>query len=111
MRYYEENLNKIKKSASVKIDNNDLVLEMIEKPSNPDSNWCVPPFYIYTKNDLRKIDDALSNNCPKDSPGSYIAYLYKISKIYAMEMPGNRYDIGTLEGYETIKKNYNGINN
>ena len=109
MRYYEEDINKIKKSASVKIDNNDLVLEMVEKPTNPDSNWCCPAFYIYTKDDIRKIDEALKDGCPKDSPGSYIAYLYQKSNIYAMKMNGSRYDIGTIEGYEKIKKIYNGI--
>ena len=39
MRYYEENKNKIKKSAAVSFDNNDLVLKMIEKPENPESNY------------------------------------------------------------------------
>lgn len=109
MRYFELDKKRISKSASVKIDENDLVLEMIEKPDCPNSNWCVPPFYIYTKDDIKQIDAALKNNCIKDSPGSFVSYLYKYSKMYAMEMPGKRYDIGTIENYETIKNNYKGI--
>ena len=108
MRYYEENKERIKKSACVRIDENDLVLEMHEKPSEPNSNWCCPAFYIYSKDDTKKVHAALENGCAKDAPGSYIAYLYDKSKVYAMEMPGHRYDIGTLENYKHICEIYQG---
>ena len=39
MRYYEEDLNKVKKSASLVVDKNDKVLEMLEKPENPTSHY------------------------------------------------------------------------
>lgn len=110
MRYYEENVEKIKKSASVKFDLTDLVSEMIEKPINPSSNWCVPPFYIYSKEDVKKVKIALENGCNKDAPGSFINWLYNKSKVYSMKMPGKRYDIGNLESYEIVNKEYNGIN-
>ena len=29
--------------------------------------------------------------------------------VYAMEMPGKRYDIGNLESYEKVKAEYQGI--
>lgn len=111
MRYYEENIEKIKKSASVKFDSDDLVNEMIEKPENPSSNWCVPPFYIYSKQDAKKVKIALESGCNKDAPGSFINWLYDKSNVYSMEMPGKRYDIGNLESYDTVNKVYNGINN
>ena len=109
MRYFEKDKEKIKKSASCTFDQNDQITEMLEKPSIPNSNWCVPPFYIYEKNDVKKVEEALDNGCKKDSPGSFIAYLYKVSPVYAMEMLGKRYDIGTLENYEEVKKNFKGI--
>ena len=40
---------------------------------------------------------------------SYIAWLCKQTAVYAMEMPGSRYDIGNLESYETVQKTYTGI--
>ncbi len=109
MRYYEENREKIKKSACVLISDNDHVLEMHEKPNEPNSNWCVPPFYIYNKDTLKMVDKALKDGCNYDSPGSLIAYLYDKVDIYAMEMPGKRYDIGTLENYQEMCKNYDKI--
>lgn len=102
MRYYENNLERVKKSAEVQIDNNDLVLSMKEKPINPISHYCVPPFYIYNKNDVKMVSIALEEGCKYDAPGSFIEYLSSKSKIHAMEMPGNRYDIGTLDNYYEV---------
>ena len=109
MRYYEENKEKIKKSASVLVDSDDLVLEMVEKPQEPNSNWCTPAFYIYSKEACMMVSDALENGCPSDAPGSYIAYLHKIRKVYAMEMPGHRFDIGNIESLNAARDNYKGI--
>lgn len=109
MRYYEPNKEKIKKSASVTIKADDLVVKMIEKPENPDSNWCAPAFYIYTKEDTKKVKTALEDGCNKDAPGSFINWLYDKSKVYAMEMPGKRYDIGNMESYNKVNQEYNGI--
>ena len=109
MRYYEPNLEKIKKSAAVCFDENDLVSSMIEKPAEPNSNWCVPPFYIYSKDDVKRVREALDNGCNKDAPGSFISWLYDKSPVYAMKMPGKRYDIGNLESYKSVCENYNGI--
>lgn len=109
MRYYESNADKLKKCGVVTIDENDLVLNMVEKPSAPASNWCCPPFYYYTKEDSRRIADGITAGCGVDAPGSYIAWLCGISKVHAMEMPGKRYDIGNLASYEQVKKDYKGI--
>ena len=109
MRYYEENLEKIKKSACVSFDSNEKVLEMVEKPTNPNSHWCVPPFYIYKKDDIDFIKDAIKSGCNKDTPGSLVSWLCQKSIFYTMEMPGKRYDIGTVESYNKVNKIYKGI--
>jgi len=107
--YYEEDLNKIKKCASIKIDNNNRVLEMIEKPANPTSHLCCPAFYIYAKEDVKMVKKAIEEGCNIDVPGSFINYLYTRSEIYDYQMPGRRYDIGNLESYEFVNQNYKGI--
>ena len=109
MRYFEPEREKIKKSAAVSFNADDLVEKMVEKPAMPESNWCVPPFYIYSKEDTKKVKVALENGCHKDAPGSFINWLYDKAKVYAMEMPGKRYDIGNLESYQNVCENYQGI--
>lgn len=110
MRYYEQNDEKLKKCGVVTIDENDLILNMTEKSPNPATHWCTPPFYYYTKKDATLIQKGIDSGCGTDAPGSYIAWLCKQTKVFAMEMPGSRYDIGNLESYEQVKKEYKGIN-
>ena len=109
MRYFEAVEKKLTKCGVVEIDENDKILSMEEKPEKPKSNWCCPPFYYYTKEDSNLIEKGIASGCGTDAPGSYIAWLCTQTPVHAMEMPGSRYDIGNLESYEEVKKNYHGI--
>ena len=106
MRYYEADTKRLSKSGVVTIDADDKVLKMAEKPEHPESNWCAPPFYFYTKEDVKRVQEGILAGCGTDAPGSYMSWLCAQSDVYAMEMPGKRYDIGNLESYETVKKEY-----
>lgn len=109
MRYYEPSGKKLMKCGVLTVDENDLILDMTEKSPNPATHWVCPPFYYYTKSDAVRISDGIAAGCGTDAPGSFIAWLCKQTKVHAMEMPGSRYDIGNLESYETVKKEYRGI--
>ncbi len=109
MRYFEADRARLCKSGIVEIDDSDLILGMEEKPKEPKSNWCCPPFYFYTKNDARLVQKGIDAGCGTDAPGSYIAWLSTQTPVHAMEMPGSRYDIGNLESYEKVQKTYRGI--
>lgn len=109
MRYYEEEKAKLMKAGVLTIDENDLILEMEEKPKEPKSNWCCPPFYYYAKEDVKRVKGGIESGCGTDAPGSYIAWLCKQSKVYAFEMPGSRYDIGDVKSYTEVQNTYKGI--
>ncbi len=109
MRYFEPSREKLKKCGVVEIDKNDLITDMSEKPSEPKSNWCCPPFYYYKRMDARLVQKGIESGCGVDAPGSFIAWLCKQTVVHAMEMPGKRYDIGNLESYEAVKRDYKGI--
>ena len=49
MRYYEPDKKRLLKSGVVTVDENDLVINMTEKSPTPETHWCCPPFYFYTK--------------------------------------------------------------
>lgn len=108
MRYFEPKIETLSKRGVLEIDG-DRVIGMEEKPRNPKTQWCCPPFYYYTREDSHKIGEAIADGCGVDAPGSFIAWLCQKSDVYAMEMPGKRYDIGTLESYEYVKKIYKGF--
>jgi len=109
MRYYEESEAKLHKCGVVTIDAEDKITGMEEKPAEPKSHWCCPPFYFYTREDAARVKDAISGGCGTDAPGSFIAWLAAQTAVHAMEMPGSRYDIGNLASYEQVQKDYKGI--
>ena len=109
MRYYEPDDKKLHKCGVSEVDGQDLLLSFEEKPAEPKSNWCTPPFYFYKKNDARRIKDAIADGCGTDAPGSLVSWMCAHSTVHSMEMPGNRYDIGNLESYENVQKTYKGI--
>lgn len=109
MRYYEANEQKLLKCGVVTIDENDRILRMTEKSPTPETHWCCPPFYYYTRQDARLVQKGIDSGCGTDAPGSYIAWLCTQTPVHAMEMPGSRYDIGNLQSYEQVQKDYKGI--
>ena len=109
LRYYEPDTKRLLKSGVVTVDEADRVLKMTEKSPDPESNWCCPPFYYYTREDARLVAKGIEAGCGTDAPGSYIAWLCTQAPVHAMEMPGSRYDIGNLESYEQVQKTYKGV--
>ena len=63
----------------------------------------------YTKGDAKLVQKGIDSGCGTDALGSYIAWFCTQMTVYAMKMPGKRYDIGNLESYEKVKSEYKGI--
>jgi len=106
MRFYQPDENKLRKCGVAEVDANDLILSMEEKPAQPKSHWCCPPFYYYRKEDLKLVDQGIADGCGTDAPGSFIAWLCVRTPVHAWPMPGDRLDIGNLESYEEAQKQF-----
>ena len=109
MRYFESDPARLRRSGVAQIDEDERLLSLEEKPALPKSNWCTPPFYFYIKEDLQKIQTAIDEGCGVDAPGSLVAWMCRHSVMHSMEMPGQRFDIGSLESYEAAQSQYGGI--
>jgi glucose-1-phosphate thymidylyltransferase len=109
MRFWETDEQRLLKCGVVTIDEQDRILRMTEKSPTPETHWCCPPFYYYTRQDARLVKKGIENGCGTDARGSYIAWLCTQTPVHAMEMPGKRYDIGNLQSYEQVQHNYQGI--
>lgn len=110
MRYREADVQRLRKSGVMEIDSADRVLRMEEKPAQPFSQWCAPPFYLYKRADLPRIAEAIKMGVNVDAPGSLMAWMTQRTAVHAMEMPGKRYDIGSLESYRQVCDSYRGVN-
>ena len=109
MRYYEADEKRLSKSGVSEIGEGDRLLSLEEKPAQPKSHWCTPPFYFYKAEDAGRIKDAISDGCGTDAPGSLVAWMCRHAVLHSMEMPGSRYDIGNLESYRKVQETYRGI--
>ena len=104
MCYHEPSLPRLQRTGVISVDGEMKVLEMQEKPHCPISEMAVPPFYIYKREDLPLILDSLAHGCGSDAPGNLAHYLVDVTTIHAWPMPGQRYDIGSLDSYHEAQK-------
>ena len=109
MRYFEPSIEKLRKTGVLTVDADGRILSMEEKPAEPKSHWCCPPFYFYRKCDVPLVKAGIDGGCGVDAPGSFIAWLSAQVPVHAWEMPGRRYDIGNLASYEEVQQSYKGI--
>lgn len=109
MRYCVPGLKGPCKFGVCTIDSNDKVLNMVEKPQVPESEWAEPPFYIYAKSDLGLFCRGIESGCNTDAPGSFIEWLCKQTVVHAFEMPGQMFDVGSIAGFMKLVKDYCGV--
>jgi len=102
MRYYEDDPARLRKCGIVEIDADDRIVGMEEKPAEPKSHWCCPPFYFYRRADAGRVAEGIAAGCGVDAPGSFAAWLSTRVPVHAMQMPGRRYDIGDIESYRRV---------
>lgn len=100
MCHHEPELYKLQRTGVIAVDDDMRVLEMQEKPQEPVSHWAVPPFYLYKQCDLPLIRDCMAHGCGFDAPGNLAHYLCERTTMHAWQMPGKRFDIGSLDSYK-----------
>ncbi len=106
MRYYEEDPQALRKAGVSEIGPEDRLVGMEEKPAEPKTHWCTPPFYFYRKEDAARIAEAIEDGCGVDAPGSLVAWMCRHTVMHSMIMPGRRYDIGDLASYEKVQQEF-----
>ena len=105
--HYEESLEALQRTGVAELSPKGKVLSFEEKPIEPKWHNAVPPFYCYTKNAIRLIQQFLDSAQNADAPGQFIAWLVKKRPVYAYMFEGKRYDIGSLSSYVEAQKLFN----
>lgn len=106
MCHHEPELKRLQRTGVIAVDDEMKVLEMQEKPVKPVSHWAVPPFYIYSRNDLPLIRECLAHGCGHDAPGNLAHYLAEVSTLHAWPMPAGRFDIGSLDSWKEAQERF-----
>jgi glucose-1-phosphate thymidylyltransferase len=106
---HEEDVEDLKKRGNAILDENDLLVDFVEKPVDPKSNWVVPPIYIYPKASLPQISTFIEEGKDKpgitgDSPGQIVEWIYTRVPVYAHKIDGTIVDIGNHESLAQARR-------
>lgn len=86
------------------LDKDNRVLEIIEKPAQPKTNYGVYAIYFLKKESVKLYNEYKRKGLPLDAPGNFVAYLCKIKPVYAFSFKGEGFDIGSIESYHAAQE-------
>ena len=86
-----------KRRGNVQLDEDNRVLQFIEKPDSPISEWSALPVYIYPALILPRFEAYIANGGNPDAPGHFVAWLHTCETVYAYDIEGGVLDIGNRE--------------
>ena len=84
------------------------MLDELEEPVKDGGDAAEDPGWAPVSALEENFRAALDDGCGYDAPGSLAAYWCSHEVVYAMEMPGKRFDVGNLESYRKIGAEYKG---
>lgn len=95
-------LSQLQKLAVATMDEDGKVLNMVEKPTEPESDTAIYATYFYRRETLPLIREYLDEGNTPDAPGNFPAWLYKRQDVFAYRADGTCIDIGTPENYRDV---------
>ncbi len=101
-------LDEAKKFGNIKIDQNNKIIEIKEKPQNPESNLAVTGIYLIKKDDLNDLRNFHQKSKKENKLSThwsmtyFILDLYLKKDVYAFPFSGDWIDIGSKEDYKKI---------
>jgi len=107
---HEEDREDLKKRGNAILDDDDRLIDFVEKPKDPKSNWVVPPIYVYPKASLSLINEYLEEGTEDapgirgDSPGQIVEWLFNRIPVYAHKIDGTILDIGNPKSLAEARK-------
>ena len=99
-----DDVNTLMRVAVATLDDNNKVLELIEKPDMPKSDVAAYAMYLYPKDVVINFRKYLGDTYISDMP--LLKYIYKKEDVYAYILKGNFYDIGTHNSLNEVRELY-----
>lgn len=85
----------------VAINQNNKIIDFEEKPSHPKSTLAATACYVFPKEDLHFIEEALKEK-HFDRPGDLIKFIAEKRVVYGYQFAGYWFDVGTPEEYALV---------
>lgn len=81
----------------------DRITRFVEKPEDPPSRFMAVPYYYFPQNTLPLVSQYEKEGNALDSPGSILAWLTGKVPVYAYQVKGFYYDVGTPQDYDSLR--------
>ncbi len=92
--------------AIAELDDNNRVLNLVEKPKQPKTNIAVFATYFYKQETVPMFAQYLAEGNSPDAPGNFPAWLYPRKPVRVYLFDGDCIDIGTPESYAAVKDTF-----
>ena len=102
--YDVESLDEVKKYSVVCVDERARITRFEEKPPQPASTLAGIALYFYPKASLPLIRQYVAEGNNPDQPGRLVQWLYARTPVYAWNVPGLWFDIGSKETLEEANR-------
>ncbi len=99
-----DSVEELRRMAVGILDENNIIVDLEEKPEEPKSNIAFFATYFYRRETLPLIKQYLDEGNPPDAPGHFPAWLYKRQPVMAHLFDGACYDIGTFKALEEARE-------
>ena len=86
----------LKQYGVVELDENDRVVGLEEKPTEPRSDLAATASYLYRAEHLALLPGYLEEGNPPDAPGNFMVWLHTREPVYGYRAEGEWHDIGDL---------------
>jgi glucose-1-phosphate thymidylyltransferase len=85
--------------SEVRLDGDQRITHLVEKPPQPTSTFMATALYIYQASHLPLLERYFAEGGNMDSPGRFPAWLHRHVPVYGHVFQGRWFDIGTPEQY------------
>jgi glucose-1-phosphate thymidylyltransferase len=87
----------VKQYGVVAIDDDDRIVDFVEKPSHPPSNLAATATYLFHREHAALVTRYLDEGNSPDQPGRFVEWLYTRVPVYGYRFRGEWLDIGNRE--------------
>ncbi len=102
----DDDINLLRRVGVATVDSDMKIIDFVEKPAEPKSNYVVYAEYLYPRNIVPLFKEYLDEGNSNDAPGNFVAYLHKKVPTYAYSFDGECYDVGTHDALNYVNELY-----
>jgi glucose-1-phosphate thymidylyltransferase len=94
------------RGSSILLEENMRIARFKEKPMKIETMLIGACIYILPYKTLLRTSEYLQEGGDRDEPGNFIEWLCKKETVYGYMLRGRLWDIGTIEGYEELRREF-----